>query len=483
MMTSWLKHSSLLLRGLIVTPLIVTMLTSDEITVYYLFNTVLAFSPFLTSAVAGSYMRGFSYAWSGASSFDIHSPVKKNTPDFNFLIKIYTASNLIQLLMGLIVFILISAIGYFGLRNQIALLDKPSAAWISWNILTLCILFRVWINRDNSLIQGIGLVAKLNKQQTLITLIGIVLTAILLSLDMKFYAISLGTMIVVLMSGVLQKLIIKKTEVSQYLTKSIFPVDKSTYTSIWSASSRELMISILTMGINRASGIIASFFLVGGDLASYLHACAMIMIAISISLSPFFPYGPRFASLRSKGDIECLAKETGLGIRNSLYAFSLMVAAMSVGFPVMFEIIGANIPFLAPQYWLLISLSYFISRHTAMHSQILLSSNKVMFLREQIITGFIKLILMIVGAKYFGIMGIIIAELFSNLIIMSWYAPKIAWRSLGEFAALNRKTYVYHACIALILLVGVILNSEIIAVFTINQIDLVLDLLPIRSGI
>jgi len=471
--TSWFKLLTMSLRGVLVVPLIVTCLSTQQITVYYLFNSFIAFAPFLTSAITGSYMRGFSFAWKGASSYKLDTEIPEGQGvNEEFFKKIYRSSNLIQTAMGAMVVVILSIVGYLGLREQIYKLNDPNAAWICWTVLVASIFIKVWLNRNAALLKGIGKIANLNKWDIVVALVNVVAICLMLKAGLDLYAIAIKLILANALQMLGQQYMIRCSEVNHLITKRFLPLDRDTFKSIWSASSREMVISLLTVGVARASGIIAAFFILGEELPTYLNAISLMMIALNTSRAPFYAHNPRFAGLRSAHKIKELAIATGKGIRNTLYAFVILACIIALVIPVLFEIIGSNVDFISHRYWLLMAIVALLGRYEAMNSQIIMSSNKVMFVREQIVTGVLKLMLMVVGVKCFGVIGIIVSQGIAGLLIMNWLAPKHAWKSLGSHAALHRKQYQVHAFIVMALLIIIMCWAPYASGFILDQYTL-----------
>ena len=457
-------------RGFIMIPLLVTMLSQDELTVYYLFNAYLAFAPFITSAVNSAYIRGMSFAWGGASSYKLEKAVPEGTlPNEKFFSQIYRCSNLLLPVLVVLISLLIGLSGYFGLKRQILELDNPTVGWICWLALIFCISFKILLDRNGSVLKGIGKIAQLNRYTVFFGLSNIALTCLLLFNGFKLYAIPAGLLFMYTGLALLQRHLLKKSEVGHLLTYRIKPIHKPTLQSVWQSSSRESIISVLTMGVTRGAAIIAAFFLIGEELTTYLNAVSLMIIVSTSSRAPFYAHNPRFAKLRSKHQIRTLAQETGKSIRNAFYAFVAFACFVAVVVPVIFTKIGSNIDFIDAEIWLVMAVVSLIARYEAMNIMIIKSSNEIPFIKEQLITSAIKVLLMVMGVKYYGVMGIVLAQGIASMIIMNWLAPRGAWRSLGNFSGIHRKQYVWHGLTALIILCFVVSNSGIVSEFLLQQ--------------
>lgn len=459
--TSWLQLAMMSLRGFLLIPLVVTVLTEQEITVYYLFNSFLAFAPFITSSVNSAYLRGTSFAWGGATSYEIAKAVPKGTPpNEKFFGQIYRSSNLLMPILAAVVILLIGIVGYFGLKKQILELPDPQVGWLCWAALLFCVFLKIWLDRNSAILKGVGRIAQLNRFSVFFGLANIAIACALLAKGIGLFAIPIGLVVTYFGLAFLQSHLLKSSEVGHLLTREIHPIHKPTVKSVWTSSSRESVVSVLTMGVNRGAAIIAAFFLVGGELTTYLNAVSLMIIVSTSSRAPFYAHNPRFAKLRSAHRIEELAVATGKGIRNTLYAFVIFACAVAIVVPAVFEEIGSNVDFIDPKIWLLLALVTLIGRYEAMNTMILKSSNEIPFVKEQMITGVLKIVLMIIGVKYFGVVGIILSQGIASMLIMNWLAPKKAWELLGEYASVHRRQYVTHVAITIIICSTLILYSE-----------------------
>ncbi len=443
--TSWFRLLSLSLRGLIVTPLILTSMSTNMISIFYLFNTIAGVIPNITSAFSATYVRIFSYAAVGKKNYGEDQNLKEHTlsdqlTDREYFKKLYGCSNIIQFVLTIVILSFLSIAGYVGLKKQVSNVEQPHLVWIAWGIMIVAIATKAWVDRDAAILKGIGKIVTLNRWESLVGILVILSTAGLLALKFNVYAISISTALMTVLAFCYLNLIYRRVGKDYKRTRSI-QYDSDIGKRVCSPAIREMTISIASTGVNHGAGIIAAYYIIGDDLASYLNAIGMMLIAVSVSMAPYYAHTPRFTRYRAQGDEETLAVETAKGIRNALLVFSLAVLALGCGLPIFYDLIGAKIDFIDNKIWIFMSLTYFLMRHEGMQAQVIMTTGKVPFVTQQIITGVIKIILMIVGIKYFGIIGGVGAIFVSHVLILNWYIPTLSWKTFSDFGKRQRKHY------------------------------------------
>jgi len=466
--TTWLNNFVRVLKSVCVIPLVVTLLSTDEISAYYIFNTFLAISLIFTQSLSTTYTRAFSYAWAGASSF---SEVRdtENIPNKTFFNESYTISLVLQKHVTFIIIALNVCFGSVVLFNKYSFsLANCRDIWLSWLCILLTIGCAIWNSRNQSVLRGVNQVARMNRWSALFDFIPIALMVLALTFGFGLvgcsFAILIGAVVALFRSHILVH-----TSPAKFLLEENKSYKKTTYKDILSSTYKHAAMAASARGVNYSAGLIATFFIAEQDLASYLQAISFIILVNTFSLAPFSSKVPMFNMLRAKGDLKELADKAGRAMKISLLVFGVMCCMIPPVVQVLYEVIDSNVSFVSWEIWLSLAIVWFLERHQGNHASLVITTNKIPFVSHQVITGLAKLLLMLILGKYWGVFGIIAAHGLSNLICMNWITTYLAVKSLSVNYKSCLSRYVLSAISIFIFMILWIPNSYRISEIIISE--------------
>lgn len=455
-----MKFLTVGLSGVVVLPLVVSRMEPQDIAVLYLFNTLLSIIMTITGALSTTYMRCMSYAWGGAQTLVVsENQNSTNSPNRALMQNLILDTRPLHVRYSIGVALGTFLIGLVLLRYQISLLSQPALGWLAWTITCLSIALLIWNERLVGLLHGIGKISEVNRYSVLTGIIGVLLIGYLVFMGHGLFAYGASAIIATTLTIFLLYKKVQGVRTNGEYDEQ-YRIDLKQ--SIWAPTWRLSLTALLTYGVNRGAGFVAALFLTGAPLASYLQALSMMVLAVGFSTAPFYSQLPRFSRLRSRGEIEELARASGSGVAKSLIAFSVACVGVIYTVPLIFALVDAKIEFPDARIWLLMSFVWLLERHQSMQGQIYLSSNKVPYLPQILSTGLIKLALMFLMGHYYGVVGIICAHGIANLLIMDWLMPLASFRSLGRHWRTHLTRYWVALIVSLLLLVLILPASVVV---------------------
>lgn len=450
------------LRIVAILPLVVTRLEAQEIAVFYLFGSVLGLSTLFNRAISSSLVRAFSYAWAGVQDLADVKKVdnrdskeldsQRRQPNYSLYEEVFSTSLYILAALNAIILVFLLFIGSVLLEKQINLLPDPEAGRHAWWILIPSVLIATSALRQSSALRGTGYIALVNRWAALFSVLTILVTSVLLLAGLKLYALAIGTLVGSIFTYFRQILLIRSTTHRQFTRSGGMHFNKQIFQVIWGPVWRQSCVAISNRGVNQSSGLILGAFLSGGGLASYLLAQRILGSIDSFAQAPFYSQIPRLCTIRAEGNMRKLASKANQALVRSQLAYILPSLIVSAILPVALGWLDSNVDFLKPEYWVLLVVFYFLERYQGMQSQVVITANIVPFWKYQIVTGLVKILLMVILADHLGVLGVILAYGLSNMMIMNWLTPYLAIKSLAESGREYFYGHIYKSLGMLILL-------------------------------
>jgi len=172
---TWSSFLSKSLYAVLLLPVITTVLSREEITVWLLFNIFIGLQNIGDLGFGVTFIRVMSYAMGGATSiadFDKKDNIRrKDGVNYELLERADNATRLILFYTGLVFILIISIDGYFSLKKPIGFTTDPGEAWISFILILITTFIRFNGNRYMIFLQGVNKVAMLRRWEAIISVL------------------------------------------------------------------------------------------------------------------------------------------------------------------------------------------------------------------------------------------------------------------------------------------------------------------------
>ncbi len=461
---TWLNFSTKILSTVLVLPLILKNFIASEISLWYLFSSIIVIQLLCDFGFNSSFVRVFSYGLGGVKKDELRIINKKNaisfTPDYHTIELAWYAMKYVYSRLSIAVFILYVLFGTYMLYKPINNLPNPIIGYYCWSIIVFSSIFQFYGNIYYNYLEGMNKIALVNRWGSIFSLL-----TILSSFLVLIFHGSLLSLVIVIQSwsfvNIIRNRYLSRKIEKGLLKKFINPViDKDVLSSIWNSAWRSAIGVIMSNVVIQASGLIFAQIGNVSDVASYLFSFRLISTVSSFSLAPFYSKIPNLSRLRAEGKIDEMIIYAQKGMR--LTYFSFLLGFISIGFSADFllKLIGSHAHFASPLLWILMGLGFFIERYGAMHIQVYSTTNHIIWHIANGVTGTLYLILSFGLIKYIGVYAFPLAMIVSYLSFYSWYSASNSYKSIGvSFFAFESKAVLVPA---LILLAYIILKLIIL---------------------
>ncbi|MCF8069380.1 MAG: hypothetical protein K9L30_12425 [Desulfobacterales bacterium] len=420
---TWVSFFSKALSLVVVLPLLLTRLSTEEIALWYLFMTIISFQMLIDVGFSPTFSRVIAYAMGGASINDLKNPKHNNDGQTNWktLELICSEMRLIYFRLGLLWTMLLFIFGTLALLKPISLVQNTFSAWIAWSIILVVSTISLRGNIYSSYLQGINQIALFRRWEAISSL-GAIVTSFLVLIwgggllglvishqSWQVFSIFRNRWL----SGV-----VEKGRLKNFVKESN---NNKIWDAVWPSAWRSGLGVFMGYGLIQASGIMYAQIGTASDIASYLLALRLIQTVSQFSQAPFYSKLPVFARLFAENKKKQLVSLAKKGMRLSFWCYTAGFIGLGIAGEPLLKVIGSNVSFPDSLLWSLLGFGFFIQRYGAMHIQLYSVTNKIIWHISNGISGILYVLVSFMCIKYVGIYAFPIGLIIGYLCFHSWF--------------------------------------------------------------
>ena len=432
---TWFSFSSKILNILLVLPLVLRNFTENELSVYFLFITIIATSNLIDFGFKSTFVRVFSFANAGLDSIDIIKNKSKGTNysvNWNLTERIFSSMKKIYLVISILLILILSTLGTFLVAKSINLNLNPNSLWIAWIVIVISTAIGFYGKIYICYLEGFNHIALIRK------------------VEGYFSFITVFSKLVVLYywPNILALIFVEKTWIvinlyrNIYLSKNINENKISTFKSwgadiifrkkLFSLAWKNGISSFLSIGLTNFTGIIYAQIGNTSSVNSYLLALRVLNLLRDFSKGPFYSKIPLLTKLRAAAKISELAlvSKRNMTLSNAIFLIgSLFIGIFSNN---LLNLISSNVNFIDYNLWVLLSIAYFIQRYGGMHMQLYLTTNHIISYILDSVSGIIFIVLTLICFGSLGLYSIPISMIISYLCFSTWVSARFSLKSIKQ---------------------------------------------------
>jgi len=379
-LVTWAGYSARLLSVLIVLPLVLRKLSTEEIALYYLFFTITAFQAVADMGFTWSFGRLISYAMGGAVQLQdfrkVLPPLEKSAPNWVILGRICETMRVVHLRLTLLVFLLIGLLGFWMLRHPIAQISKPYEGWLAWIVILASSVISFWGLYYVNYLRGTNRVALVARWDAIFSLAAILTNLVVMLAGGGLLALVISSQTWLVLNVVRNALMALRAD-NGLLSRIRGRIDTEVFSAVWPSVWRMAIQSVIGYGVVESSVLIYAQFGTSASLAAYLLALKIRDIVSGFSMAPFYTKLPLLATLRAEGRIPEQLNLARRGMCWSYWAFVLPAVAAGLLTPFLLQLIGSNADFVPMPLWALLILAGLLDRYGSMYLQLYSTTNHV----------------------------------------------------------------------------------------------------------
>ena len=438
--------------NIILLPVVLKMLTDDELGIWYVFGSVSQIVVLLDFGFAATIARNIAYAWCGVSELkkdSIGSLNNNQETDFTYFKTVLETCRVIYLIIAGIALLLLLTGGLFYIRS---LSESSVIAWIIYSIgVSVNLLYCYY----TSFLRGIGAIAENNKAAVITKLVQIVVTIILLMMGMGILGVSIAYLVSGIVLGISSKIYFGrydniKEQMKRVTGHSSFAEIKKMFEIIWYNASKDGLVTVARYLNTQANTLICSSVLGLATTGSYGLSVQLATICTSIAGIPFSSALPKLQEKAAQRD-----NDGGMRIfSGSMVLFTVSYIVLALIMVVMLPIIRWLKPTMVIDALMMASVFVFMFIDKIYHlcASLISTFNTLPYTKAFFYSSLISVIVSYLLAKYttLGLWGILIAPIIVAAAYNMWKWPVYVLRlykvSIIEFviAGWDYSIQLYH---------------------------------------
>ena len=427
-----------LASGLITLPLILKMLTVEEIALNYIFLTVSSLVLLFDFGFSPQFSRNVSYVYGGAQTLkkegieDVSSA--EVAINYRLIATLVKVGQYVYLRLALLVLLVMLTVGSLYIYKVTDGFHSVAHSLPIWIIFSASTAFTIYYEYYNFLLTGKGAI-----KETKIALLAS--RIVYIGLTFLFLYIGWGLMGVVLANFIapfVNRMLCYRFLFTEEFRTQLKPYNISkeeisaTFDIIWYNAKKLGLVFVGAYAITKFSMFLAGLYLSNAEIASYGLMMQLVNILSTVATTFFITFQPKFAALRVEGDQQGFIQ---------LFAFSMNIfylvffigslIILGVG-EIVLEYIHSN-AFLPNK--IILSLYILVVFLEANHSNFagtIITRNNVPFVKQSLIAGTAIVIGSFIVLKYttFGLLGLVILQGLCQAAYSNWKWPLVV---LNEF--------------------------------------------------
>lgn len=442
-----------LTSGLIVLPLILKMLSPDEVGMNYLMLTISSIVILIDFGFGPQFGRNFSYVYSGAQEI-VKEGVKQNGEgviNYHLLAVLLETAKKIYRIMSTVALILMLTFGTLYVYKVTAGFSNIENSLLTWVIFSFSTYFNVYFGYYTTLLKGSGLVAEASQAMILSKTFYLLINIILLYVGFGLLAVAIANTLSPFVQGLYCRMVYFTKELKDNINININKEEITrTFNAIWYNAKKLGVCNLGAYGINKMGMFLVGLYLPLSEVSSYGLLIQLATILTSISSLLLTSYLPQISGYRVSGDKNKLISLSSFAI----VVFWILVIVGSL----IIVIAGDNIlSFIGSKTVLpsatLCGVYLLICALEANHSNfatLITTKNEVPFVKAGLISGGLITLISFIVLQFtnWGLWAVVLTQGIVQISFNNWYWPQWVLKDfnigLFGFVSSGMKEFLCH---------------------------------------
>ena len=423
--------------GLIVLPLVLHLLSKDEVGLWNIFLIIGSLATLLDFGFSNAFSRNITYIFSGVKELKAsgYVAVAENDKSVNYglLKSVISAMRRYYGILALVFLALFVVISPFYLSAVLAkYAGNKNEIWFAWFTYGVLVAYQLYTYYYSSLLVGRGLI----KRNLQIIIVGqasrIISSIIFLLLGFGLISLVIGQFVSDIVNRALCYFAFYDSEIKQRIKESIsIPVAEIMKVMTPNA----VKIGVTTIGwflFNKLIILIAPLYLTLSQIGSFGTTKQFVELIVSFGAMWFSTYYPKITNHRVTDNLFHLKR---MYVKSKLIQLAIFII-FGIGFiaigPYLLTLIHSKTQLLSSLMILFLLFFAYLDSNQSIASSLLLSGNEVPFMKSALFTGImtVSLLFAFLNFTQIGIWSLILAPGISQLVYQDWKWPKTVKRDL-----------------------------------------------------
>lgn len=407
-LNTWFSNTVILFNSVIIIPIVISKLTTEELNVWFLMFTIIALSQGVVFGFNATFMRFIAYSYAGVP-IEAYRNIKDKTSleykelNRNELSEIIALMKQVYKIISMLFVLVLALSGYFFMKNPIGALPHEAEGWYTWGFVVATATLSLYMSHYQLILEGMNKVVLVQRIIGLVNFIGFfcIMTVVFFNLTLfsavaVYQVISLA--VFVFFAFYVRK---EKKEIGVQLSDGGF--NKILFKLVWESAWKSGVTTLMANIVKHISSLIIANLFSPAQSASFQFTKRLFDVIERFTMVTFQAKLPLIAKLRGRGDFKALMPE----LRTTQYlAYGVFLTGYTIliffGEPILL-ILKSNVEL--GSFWLILlfSFSTFLSRWGGMAAHISNQSNHVI---EHIQVSIIMIVFFAVIICFYKQLGI-----------------------------------------------------------------------------
>lgn len=428
---SYLSQIFVVLSGLLTLPLILRLLSTDEIGMNYLMLTLGSLVSLFDFGFTPQFSRNLTYIFSGAQELKKKGIKVCESSEINYrlLATMISTSKFLYKRLALFTLIILITFGTLYIYIVTGEFNNIDNALLIWLLFSSGIFFNIYYSYYNSLLIGKGLIMESQKAIVYTKLLNIILMSILLYLNIGLLSVVISNLI----SPFLGRYLSYKYFFTEDLKNKInsYNISKEEifhlFKIVWYNAKKIGLVFVGSYSINKLSIFMAGIYFSLEDIASYGLMIQLFGLVSVFSMMFFKVFEPKFSALRLKGNKTSLIKLLASVMNIYYITFIIFSLLVIYNIPLLLSIFGSSVVLPSKTVLITFAIILFLEGNHSCFSTFIVTNNNVPFVTSSLVAGFFIAIGNYISLSYthYGILGLISVRGIVQLSYANWKWPKL----------------------------------------------------------
>lgn len=424
--------------GVITLPLILRMLTKEEIGLNYLLITFGSLVSLFDFGFSSQFGRNISYVFGGAQSLQKEGLEVLNSPtviNYRLLSTMIHTAQYVYRRIALIVLITMLSLGTWYIYEVTDGFKSVSNTLIIWFLFSFSVFFEIFYSYYTSLLVGKGMIMESRKAIVYSRLVYIVLAFILLFMGCGLIGVVFANFVAPFFNRIISYRFFFTNDLKNKIVCYIIPKKEKIelFNIVWHNSRKLGLVFIGSYAINKFSLFLAGLYLPLSEIASYGLMLQLLGLVTTVSGTFFAINQSRFSVLKIQGKEKELLKEFAYSM--NLYYVLFILGAFFVIFigPWSLTVIGANAKLPSLFIMCIFAIIVLLEGNHSNFSTLIVIKNEIPFVKPSLIAGGVIILGDYLSLTYttYGILGLVLVQGIVQLAYANWKWPYVVCKEFG----------------------------------------------------
>ena len=414
--------------GLLILPIILHFLSSEEVGLNYLLLTITSMVGLMDFGFSPQFGRNITYALSGAQKIEKEGLqyVSSGKPNYHLLGIVIEAAKMIYRRMSIIVLLVMLIFGTPYIYHVTCGFHDINNILEIWLLFCVSSYFNIYFIYYRSLLTGSGKIYESSISIIVSKFIYIVTCGLMLIAGCGLFSVVVANMLAPLAQFAYSHYIFYNKQMRESLpAKQDNSEVKEAITNIWYNAKKLGINQLGTFAILRLNLFLVGLFLPLSVVGSFGLLTQIIQTLSGLSSALFQSFIPQFASLQVKHDVQEIIKK--LSVTTIFYWATILLGGLIVIviLPHIFVLIGSSTTLPDISICILYLIVLALEGNHSNFATIIATSNKIPFVKAGLTSGAFIAILTYLSLRFtdLGILGVVVVQGMVQLMYNNWKWP------------------------------------------------------------